>query len=255
MLKYLRVVFCEFFPLLWAYFAWILRYSMHPEKYPIEKRFAKVQKLIRHVLKLFHIHYESINVEYIQRKEGEMPRLIVCNHLSNLDPLVFIALMDKPVSFVAKKETVKFPVVGRIIKILDGVFMDRNDLKQSLRIMKQVEKNLSIVDGFDYVIFPEGTRNKAPETDAVEFHHGSFRPGVKSGADILEFALYGTFRVLSKKINMKKFPVEIKYIDKFTKEDYEKTTTPELASKAHDVIVEEVNELRKLDEKLIKELN
>ena len=255
MLKYLRVIFFEFFPLTWAYFSWILRYSRHPEKYPIDVRFAKVQKLIRHVLKLFHVHYESINVEYVQRKDDEMPRLIVCNHLSNADPLVFIALMEKPISFVAKKETEKFPFVGRIIKILDGVFMDRSDLKQSLKVMKTVEKNLSIVDGFDYVIFPEGTRNKNPETEAVEFHHGSFRPGVKANAEILQFALYGTFRVFNKHINWKNIPVEIKYIDKYTEEDYKKTTTPELASKAHDLVVSEVNELRKLDEDLIKELN
>ena len=255
MLKYLRVIFFEFFPLTWAYFTWILRYSRHPEKYPIDVRFAKVQKLIRHILKLFHVHYESINVEYIQRKDDEKPRLIVANHLSNADPLVFIALMDKPVSFVAKKETEKFPVVGRIIKILDGVFMDRNDLKQSLRIMKTVEKNLAVVDGFDYVIFPEGTRNKTPETDPAEFHHGSFRPGVKANADILVFAIYGTFRVLKKNINWKKIPVEVKYIDKYTEEDYKKTTTPELASKAHDLVANEVKELRNLDKELVKELN
>ena len=255
MFKYLRIVFLNVCRVVWAYFAWVIRYSRHPEKYPIEKRFRKVQNLIRKVLASFPIYFESINGEFVQRQDGEMPRLIVSNHLSDLDPLVFIALSDKPISFVAKKETEKFPMVGRIIKILDGVFMDRNDLKQSLRIMKNVQENLSIVDGFDYVIFPEGTRNKTPLEDPAEFHHGSFRPATKSGADTLIFALYGTNRALNKKVSCKKYPVEIKYIDKYSQNDYQNTTTSELAIKAHDMITKEVNELRVLDEKLMKELN
>ena len=49
MWKYFKVVIKVLFPIIWAYFSWIIRYSNHPEKYPFDKRWEKVQKIVRKV--------------------------------------------------------------------------------------------------------------------------------------------------------------------------------------------------------------
>ena len=57
MFKYVRVVLKILPLLIFEYFAWILPYSINPKKYPFEKRFKKVQKLIIKVIKAFNKHF------------------------------------------------------------------------------------------------------------------------------------------------------------------------------------------------------
>ena len=110
MRKYLRVIAKLLPALIWAYFSWILRYSRHPEKYDINLRFKKVQTLIRKVLRAFNVTVNEIDVDKydLTLKEGK-PHLIVANHISGFDPLIFIALAKRPITFVGKKEILKLP--------------------------------------------------------------------------------------------------------------------------------------------------
>ena len=77
-----------------------------------------------------------------------------------------------------EKELEDKPFAGKVITGIDGLFLDRNDLKQSLRIMMKVEDDLKNRKDKNWIIFPEGTRNKDPMKNVKEFHHGTFRPAV-----------------------------------------------------------------------------
>ena len=255
MLKYLRVLFFCLPKIIWAYFTWILKFSKHPEKYSLELRFYKTQKLIRYVLKKFHINYLTYDSDELFKKNKDKARLIVCNHLSDLDPLIFIALSEKPITFAAKIQIKKMPIVGKIVTILNGKFLDRDDLKQQLRIMKEIEVFMQNNPNLDWVIFPEGTRYKNPNQDILEFHHGTFRPAFKAGSDIVVMALFGTFRVLKIHDNSKNYPVEIKYIHRFTNEDYQNATTSKIALEAHDMMSDALKTLRKIDQVQMKNFN
>ena len=112
----------------------MLRYSLKPSKYDLNKRFLKIQKLIKKVLKAFNVSLDEIDLEkYENSAKTDEARLIVANHISDFDPLIFIAAAKRPLTFVAKIESEKYPLVGRVIKVIDGKFMDRGDLKQSLK--------------------------------------------------------------------------------------------------------------------------
>ena len=87
---------------------------------------------------------------------------------------------------------------GKIIKGIDGQYIDRNDLKQSLRVMMNVEADLKNKRDKNWIIYPEGTRNRDVMHNLKMFHHGTFRPAVKAGVPIVPVATYGTFRVLQK---------------------------------------------------------
>ena len=50
--------------ILWNYFSWILPYSRHPEKYPLEVRYNRVRKLVLKLLKRLNVVIHAEN-EYL----------------------------------------------------------------------------------------------------------------------------------------------------------------------------------------------
>ncbi|MFA6667412.1 MAG: lysophospholipid acyltransferase family protein [Bacilli bacterium] len=256
MKKYLKAILLAGWRIIVGYFTWMVRYSRHPEKYPIEKRFAKIQKLSQKVLKALNVVYDVKGLdEYYKHKKPGENTLIICNHLSDADPIVMMALAKTPVTFVAKLESKKFPFVGRVVRSLSGVFLDRNDLKQELRQMMKVQEMIKNYRNLDVIIYPEGTRNKNSDGDALEFHHGTFRPAMKSGADLAIFSIFGSQRVFNIKCKNKYNPIELRYLKTFTQDDYKSMSTPEMALLAHDMVVKSVNESRIVDKELMKKLN
>ena len=160
-----------------------------------------------------------------------------------------ISSFDKPCTFVAKKELEKAPFAGKVITGIDGLVLDRKDLKQSLRLMMKVEEDLKKKEK-NWIIFPEGTRNKDENHLIADFHHGTFRPAVKAGVPIVPVAIYGTFRVLKKKPLFKKYPVFLKVLDPIYPEEYKNLSTQEIADLVKDKIQQVVSfELRALDHK------
>ena len=234
-----------------GYFAWMRKYAKHPEKYPFEVRYNKVRKLL---LKLD----SSFDVKYIVEGIEKLPKETYClisNHLSAYDPLVFINLLEEPCSFVAKKELENKPFAGKIIKGIDGLFLDRDDLKQSLRVMMKVEKELKEKKK-NWIIFPEGTRNKDPLRLVKDFHHGTFRPATKAEVPIVPVALYGTFRVLKRKPVYKHYPIHVKFLDPIYPSEYQSMSTQEIASLCQERIERALSyELRKKDLLEMKEVD
>lgn len=256
MRKYLRAIILVGWRIIVAYFAWMIRFSRHPEKYSIEKRFEKIHKLSIKVLKAFGVVYnvKGLNEFYKNKKPGQNT-LIVCNHLSDADPIIMMALAKSPLTFVAKKESEKFPFVGKVVKSIDGVFLDRGDLRQEIKQILKVQDMLKNYPNLDIVIFPEGTRNRSPLTDTLDFKHGSFRPAMKEGLDIAVFSVYGSQRILSYKCKNRYNPVELRHIKTFTKDDYKSLSTSEMAVLVHDMVNNSVKELRVEDKELMKKLN
>ena len=251
------IVICKILPyLIYSYFSWILPYSRHPEKYDVELRFKKAQILIRKVLIAFRTTFNEINFDKFN-SEGrkDQSRFIVCNHISDCDPLLFIALSNKPVTFVAKKETRKFLFVGRIIRALGGEFLDRSDLKQELRVFINIRKRMISEPNVDWVIFPEGTRNKTDILNVQEFKNGAFKYAMKAEAPIYIFSILGSQRILDIKCKNKYYPVQIKLNKVITKEDYQNLSTVEVSSISHEACDNGVKEISKFDEDMVYTLN
>jgi len=182
--------------LLWDYMTWLFRFSRHPEKYSLELRWKRVRRLIRTLMKILCVRYDVSGKENL--KEYDKHFIMTPNHRSIFDALIIIAISDRPLSFAAKIESYKYPFVGRIIRCLEGVFLDREDLRQQLKMMKIIENDLLTNPKRDWVIFPEGTRSVDEDPSAMlPFHNGSFRIPFNNDYYILPTAIYGSDRVLS----------------------------------------------------------
>ena len=256
MKKYLRVIIRILPALIWAYFSWMIRFSRHPEKYDINTRFKKVQNLIKKVLVAFRVKVEEIDVDKFEAslKENE-PRFIVANHISDFDPLIFIALAKRPITVVAKKQILSYPFVARIIKSLGGEFLDRGDLKQSLKVFKSIDKKIEENPNLDWLIFPEGTRNKVNPLDPKPFHYGTFKPAMKTSIGVSVFSLIGTQRILNIKCKNKFNPIILKFNRNYFYEDYKDLKTVDLSTKAYEDCKNGVKSMAEYDKELVLKYN
>jgi len=233
MLKYPRLVLTAGPRVLWDFALFINRYARHPERYPLERRYAKVRDLVVFIAKHFRLDMKVEGLEYLRGLEEKNQKfLLVADHLSYFDPLAIVALSEKPITFVAKKEALKMPFIGTAIKALGGIFLDREDLRQSLLAMREVEKNLKA--GYcSYMIFPEGTRNKHPENGVAPFHPGTFKAAVETGVPLLTCTIYGTPLVFAKRPDYRRLPLEFTFEKPL---DVSKEKTTELAPRIYNVV-------------------
>lgn len=249
MFRYFKPIFHSAGYIGYSYLSWMHKYAKHPEKYPLKVRYNKIRKLLRNISNGFSVDYHVFGMENLPNETC----YIVANHLSSFDPLALISIIENPSTFVAKKEVLKMPFIGTAVKDIEGKFIDRKDLKQSLKVMLKVEEDLHKKEK-NWIIFPEGTRNKDPLMNIKDFHHGTFRPAYRSKTPIVPVCLYGTFRVFKTKPSYKKYPVFISFLKPLYPSEYEHMTTNEIAKYCHDEIQKELNyKIRALDnEEMLK---
>ncbi len=242
--KWIPLIFTFGIRLCFAYLFWIRRYAAHPEKHTIEHRYKKIRSLALDLTKRQHLEVALKGKEYLSSMDGR--NLIVANHLSVMDIVMLIALSEKPLIFVAKKEVEQMPFVGKCFKAISGYFLDREDPKQAVRLFMKIGKQLR-ASGGNVVVYPEGTRLKDPFLPTQEFHAGSFKLVEWGQANLLCLAEFGTFRPLSKGDKARSFPVEMTFFPTFKYEDMKGVSTQELAEKAHKLIADEVSSFQEFD--------
>ena len=93
------------------------------------------------------------------------PVILACKHHSAWDTIIFFILVKHP-SYILKKELLRIPVYGSIIRYSNHIVVDRKKGRLALRNMiadaKKIYNNQS-----NYVIFPEGTRVGYGETPSI----------------------------------------------------------------------------------------
>lgn len=80
-------------------------------------------------------------------------RLVVANHVSWLDPLVFGAM--EPLCPLAKREVASWPAISTFARLQEAVFVDRTRRRDILRVNRAMAERLQ--RGRSVLFFPEGT--------------------------------------------------------------------------------------------------
>ncbi len=253
MLHYVKAIPRALMPALRGIWGYFQRYSKHPEKMSRDKKYKKIHRLMTRVNKALQVEVIVENPEYYL---GDTYCMYCPNHLAYYDPLPFLDKCDKNITFVAKKEAEDFLVIGTCIKYLEGLFMDRDDIKSSLQVMKYVENSFKESNDQSWFIFPEGKRHLDPMEAVFEFHHGTFRSAMRAQKPIVPVAIYGTFRPLKRKPQYKKYPVHIKYLKPLYYEDYKDMTSQQVAQLVEDEVAKTVAfELRRKDHEYMLKYN
>ena len=189
-----------------AYFAskWVM---LKARRKPEKERFQDVYEYFRvycpGLMKATGSRIIYHGLENLPEKPGA---LYVSNHQSLFDIVVILAVMEYPTAFVNKKELEKTIFVGQLMHNIGCVWMDRNDLRQSLEAIKQASERLR--EGLNMVIFPEGTRSKNGQMG--EFKKGSLKAATMAGAPVVPVRITSSIRdILENNKGIKIVPQEV----------------------------------------------
>ncbi len=120
--------------------------------------------------------------------------VIVCNHVSYLDPLLFIALFERQRTLV-KTRFFSQPVFGWIIK-KSGYFPASGEGKSTRMMIEQMETMKDFLDGGgNLFIFPEGTRSR--DGRIGELNQGAMKIARLCRAPIYVLRISATDRLFS----------------------------------------------------------
>ena len=250
--QYLKIVLIAAPVILYYHFFYMIRYSRHPEKYPLEKRYKAARKEISFVIGLFHLDYHLEGLEKFT--ESKEKCLLISNHLSFFDPLMIIIKSEKPVTFVAKKEVFKMPFVRQVAKAIEVFPLDRDNIMSQLSEIKKVVTYLKDPSKPSVIIYIEGTRNRNPENPCLDFHAGTLKIAQMAGCPLYVSATYGSFRALSMDSCLRKYPVYFAITSILPIEEVKKTNTNDLAGKLRKEIDAKVDYFRALDIKYFENL-
>lgn len=131
----------------------------------------------------------TLTVDGLEQIPHGTPCVFVCNHRSYYDIPLLLGGLEAPHGILAKEELEKIPLLNRWMKLLGCVFVQRDDIRASVRALN--DATAIVEGGRSFVIFPEGTRYKGEEGGVGEFKNGAFRIAVKTGAPVVPVAMSG----------------------------------------------------------------
>lgn len=181
---------------------------------------------------LINLTGSTIDVVGLEKIPNQ-PVLFASNHQGNFDIPLLLGSIPHPVAFVAKVELQKLPLVSRWMKYMECVFIDRKDMRQSLRTIGSAIEILK--SGQSMVIFPEGTRSKSDEIQP--FKPGSLKMAARAGVKIVPVTIIDSYKIMEGNNNrIKPAKVKIIFSDPIETENMDKAT--DLTVKAFQVIKE-----------------
>ncbi|OBK67474.1 HAD-IB family hydrolase/lysophospholipid acyltransferase family protein [Mycobacterium sp. 1165178.9] len=126
-----------------------------------------------------------LNVIGEENLTAQRPAVFIFNHRNQVDPVITGALVRDNWVGVGKKELQKDPVMGTLGRLLDGVFIDRDDQAAAVEMLHEVEDRAR--RGLSIVIAPEGTR--VDTTEVGPFKKGPFRIAMAAGVPIVPIVI------------------------------------------------------------------
>ena len=205
------------------YLFWKLcHYAKHTDKYPEQEKWNHVHKIMNLAVTSGNIDLTVTGEENLPEKDGFV---LYGNHQGMFDVVALAGTCKRPLAAVLKKELKDVPLLKQIVACTHSFAMDREDVRQSLTVIKGVTEE--VLKGRNYLIFPEGTRSKNGNTMG-EFHGGSFRAAQKAKCPIVPLCFIDCYKVLDQK-GCKPVSVQMHYLEPIAYEEYKDMKTVEIA--------------------------
>ena len=173
--------------------------------------------------------------------------LYVGNHRSYFDVVLTYVRVPRPTGYIAKKEMLKYPLLRDWMRNLHCLFLDRDNIKEGLKtILEAIDK---VKNGISITIFPEGTRNRVPDT-FLPFHDGSFKIAEKGKVPIIPMTIVNSSAVMEDHMPfIKKATVIIEYGEPVYMEQLDKETRKHMGAYVSSIIQQTYFKNKKLLEK------
>lgn len=243
MFKLLRLIF-RVLPLLIRKWCLLRNNYFHKKTISSVKRYNDLRNVVLDFTKKAKI---DLIVSGIKELPCEPSFVLTPNHQSLFDAVMLVQYMKQNSAFVSKIENSKVFYIGKAIGSIDCAYLERDNLRQEIEVMKEV-KNSLLNDNKKWIIFPEGTRTLNPDYSMNEFKPGAFKMATIAKVDIYPVALWGCFRILDLKDDRyTRYPVYLHVCEPIKYEQYKDMTTTELSNLVHNIISNKLEELKKID--------
>ncbi len=154
----------------------------------IERRRRVAHRMADTLLKLALLRTTAKSMELVPLGQC----VIVANHASYVDGVVFTAVLPPRFGFVIKREMNRVPLAGLLLRRLGSLFVERAKGGRGASDARRVLR--TALNGSSLVFFPEGTF--APSPGLLKFHIGAFTTAVRVGCPIVPAVVRGTRAVL-----------------------------------------------------------
>jgi len=152
--------------------------------------YAVAMKAVRFGNRLAGVRVRAVGLENIPAQ----PCVFIANHVSNIDPLVFIPAIPQRVGILVKRELFRIPIFSSAMIRAQYTPVDRGDRERSGKSISAAARILK--DGLSYAVFAEGTRSA--DGRLRPFKKGGFTMAIEAGAPIVPVSIAGTQRLLQK---------------------------------------------------------
>ena len=117
------------------------------KKYNDMERYRFLQMITKRANRAGRIHIECFGHENLPENDGFV---LFPNHQGLFDGLIFFETMERPFSIIMKKEVENLILVRQVREIIGAKLMDREDLRQSMTVIREVTKEVR--EGRNYII-------------------------------------------------------------------------------------------------------
>ncbi len=187
----------------------------------------------------------GFRVEVPERPQlrGTSGSVIVCNHVSFLDPLLLLSLLPAVIT-VVRADFFRVPVFGWLLR--GAGFLGPHLFAEGQPWIDKVARHLRA--GGNLLIFPEGTRSR--DGKLTKFKKGAFFLAKHLGAPIVVLQVAGTDRVFPPgqlTFNAPTQPIEVHHLARISPAEAADATTHELTSRVYALLDGQASDTRPSD--------
>jgi 1-acyl-sn-glycerol-3-phosphate acyltransferase len=172
--------------------------------------------------------------------------VVVSNHVSYIDGVVFTAILPPRFGFVIKREMNNVPLIGFFLRRLGSEFVERFNRHRGASDARRVLRNA--VNGKSLVFFPEGTFTRTP--GLLKFHSGAFITAARVGCPVVPATVKGTRVTLSPNGGLPRpGRIVVEFLPPVTvTPDQSESAAMELRDRAREAMLQELGEPDLLEE-------
>ena len=201
-----------------------------------EEKYAYMRYIVGLMQKTGHIKTLVYGEENLPAEGGY---IMYPNHQGKYDAYGIAAVHDKPCTVVIDEERSNFFFVKEVVDMLKGKRLNKKDVRQGFRIMKEVAEEVSA--GRRYIVFPEGGYSKGKTNTLEEFKNGCFKMSMNSQTPIVPVVLVDSYKVMNSSVRGS-VTTQVHFLPPIPFEEYRGLKTKEIAA----IVKEQIQ--AKLDE-------
>lgn len=202
-------------------FVCLMRYAKS-DKVSEEKKYKLIRLIGNRGCKCGNVTVHGYGLENLPKESGY---IMYPNHQGLFDVMGWVHLNATPFAVVIKKEAYNVFLLRQIIQTMGGLFMDREDPREGLKVINEVAEQVKA--GRNFLIFPEGTRSKMGNKMG-EFKGGSFKAATKAKCPIVPMAIIDCYLPFDTN-SIRKVDVQIHVLPPIPYEEYKGMKTSEIA--------------------------